>query len=280
MEGAMGGPGGEGDVAGGGIDKRPGANVLVPPKRGVGVTGPGPGKGSLTGGGLPRTTADLAPAPMVVPVVPLDDPQLQALASKVRDPNLPALTRDLSTMLGLFTKLRATKSQDTSFEVKGKEREQLVDTIAAVRGGLAALDGTNADAAAFTVAVHHKLEEVSPYLFQLNINAIESVEKWSTCNLTSLAMALEVLGKRATAYPADKTPALLEVAKVFKNDIADARLASNGTGTSLAALQGLRFPDFLEIAAIVEFLATSTPTHDQIIEAAKKAVLAKPHPWF
>jgi hypothetical protein len=121
---------------------------------------------------------------------------------------------------------------------------------------------------------------VSPYLFQLNISAIESLGGWSTCNLTSLAMALEVTGRRATAYPASEHAKLLEVAKVFAKDISNARLASNGTGTDISALMGLRFSDFLELAAVVEFIASSMPTHDEIITAASKAVIAKPTPDF
>src|SRR5882757_2060500 len=168
----MGGPGGDGSVDGG-LDKRPGANPAWSPSTGRVPDAAGmPGRASLTGGGLPRTTADLAPRPAALIASALDDPQLNALASKVRDPKMDPLLRDLATVLALFTKLKTTKSQDTSFEVKGKDREELIDGIATVRGELAGLAANDADAAAFTVAVHHKLEEVSPYLFQLNIKTI------------------------------------------------------------------------------------------------------------
>jgi hypothetical protein len=160
--------------------------------------------------------------------------------------------------------------------VKGKDRETMVAGIAAVRVDIAALSNpTDENVAAFVVAVNHKLEEIAPYHFQLNIPTIESAGGWSTCNLTSLAMALEVTGKSASAYSASEHPKLLSVARVFRGDIAQARLASNGTGTDITSLLGLRLPDFLELAAVVEFLTSETPSHEEVVAAATRAVADK-----
>lgn len=227
----------------------------------------------------PAGTATTAAAPPIR--AKLEDPTIVALAAKVHDPKLDALLFDIATVLALDKKLRPTKTLATRFEVKGKERAQLVDTIGAVRAGLAQLSSpSDPNVAAFKIEVNHRLEEIAPYHFQLNIPTIESVGGWSTCNLTSLAMTLEVLGKGASAYPATEHKKLLAVAEVFKSDIAQARLATNGTGTDLSSLTGLRFPDFLELAAVVEFIGSAEPTRDEIVAAAAKAVTVKGQSWF
>jgi len=203
----------------------------------------------------------------------LEDPQLLALATKVHDPKLDQLLLDLGGMLALSKTLRETRSLETRFEVKGKDRATMVAGIGVVRSGLDGLSNpSDVDVAAFKVGVNHKLEEVAPYHFQLNIPTIESAGGWSTCNLTSLAMALEVIGKGASAYPTSEHQKLLAVASTFRRDVAQARLTANGTGTDISSLMGLRLPDFLELAAVVEFITSAAPGRDEIVAAATRAV--------
>lgn len=210
------------------------------------------------------------------PVARLDDPALVGLAAKIHDPKLPPLLSEIAAVLALNQTLRTTRTVATRFEVKGNERAVMVDRIGVVRAQLAALGPSeDPNVAAFRVAINHRLEEIAPYHFQLNIPTIESAGGWSTCNLTSLAMCLEVLGIGASSYPVSEHEKLLAVANVFKNDIAQARLAAGGTDASLTSLMGLRFPDFLELAAVVEFVASAEPGHDEIVAAAVKAVLQK-----
>ena len=244
----------------------------------------------------PTPVADHAPVPVVAhdtpaPVTPaptakLGDPALLALAAKVHDPHLDTLLSHIASVLALDTKLRATRSIDTYYEDAGPDREELVHEIGLVRGGLAALTASGPDVDAFKVAVNHKLEEVAPYHFQLNIKSIESVGGWSTCNLTSLAMALEVIGIGPSSYPSHFHDKLLAVAKVFHKDIAGdkdsknpgARLASHGRDASkLTSIMGLRFPDFLQLAAVVHKLKANEATDANIIAAANQAVMDKPH---
>jgi hypothetical protein len=206
----------------------------------------------------------------------LEDAELLELAAKIHAPTLDQLTRDVAGVLVLNKTLRATRSLETRFEVTATNRAMLVAGIRAVRTGLAALaNPSDPNIAAFIVAVNHRLEETAPYHFQLNIPTIESRGGWSTCNLTSLAMALETLGKGASAYPASEHPKLLAVARQFRADIAQARLAANGTAPDLSSLMGLRLPDFLQLAAVVEFITSETPSPEEIVAAATRAVDAK-----
>ncbi len=244
----------------------------------------------------PTPVADHPPVPVVAHDTPqsvapaftakLEDPALLALAAKVHDPHLDTLLSHIASVLALDTKLRATRSIDTYYEDAGPGREELVHEIGMVRGGLGALTASGPDVDAFKVAVNHKLEEVAPYHFQLNIKAIESVGGWSTCNLTSLAMALEVIGIGPSSYPSHFHDKLLAVSKVFHKDIAGdkdsknpgARLASHGRDASkMTSLLGLRFPDFLQLAAVVHKLGAKESTDANIIAAANEAVLDKPH---
>ncbi|MBV8756560.1 MAG: SH3 domain-containing protein [Deltaproteobacteria bacterium] len=203
----------------------------------------------------------------------LEDPALLALAGKVHDSHMDALLPTLASVLSLDADLRKTRDQSTYFEVKGANREKLVAGIGALRGQLAQLNQADPAAAAFVVAVNHKLEAVAPYHFQLNIKSVESVGGWSTCNFTSLAMALETIGIGAANYKAEKHPAMLAVAGVFYKDIGQARLASNGhDAAKMSSLQGLRLPDFMQLAAVVHALGGTEPTHDNIIAAANQVV--------
>jgi SH3 domain-containing protein len=247
----------------------------------------------------PTPVADRPAVPVAAhdtpqPVAPattakLEDPALLALAAKVHDPHLDTLLSHIASVLALDTKLRATRSIDTYYEDAGAGREDLVHEIGMVRGGLGALTASGPDVDAFKVAVNHKLEEVAPYHFQLNIKSIESVGGWSTCNLTSLAMALEVIGIGPSSYPSHFHDKLLAVAKIFHKDIAGdkdsknpgARLASHGRDASkLTSLMGLRFPDFLQLAAVVHKLGAKEATDENIIAAANQAVMDKPHISF
>src|SRR5262249_51790703 len=105
----------------------------------------------------------------------LEDPNLLELANRLHDPMLDQLKRDLGGVLALSKTLRATRSLETRFEVKARDRENFVAGIGAVRTDLAALSHpTDPSVAALIVAVNHRLEDIAPYHFQLNIPTVES----------------------------------------------------------------------------------------------------------
>jgi hypothetical protein len=221
-----------------------------------------------------KDTATNSPSFTPSPNAKVDDPQLLELAHKIHDPKIDLLLRDLGTVIELHATLARNKDS-YSKEVYGKDREVLIDGIATIHRDLEGLNAKDENVVAFTVAVNGKIQEISPYLFQYNIATIESRGGWSTCNMTALAMALEVTGRRATSYTASLHSKLLAVAEVFKGDISNARLASNGTKPDMASLYGLRFSDFLELAAVVEYISSATPSNSEISAAAAKAVAEK-----
>ena len=226
---------------------------------------------------------------MPPPGAKLDDATILALAQKVRGPSLDALLTDLGGVIALDRELRKGRNLDSRFEIHGAKREELVKGIGAVRHALANLDNSSPEVSALVVAVNHKLEEIAPYHFQLNISSVESVGGWSTCNFTSLAMAMEAVGVNATAYAESKQGQLLAVASVFRKDIEGeaatkheaARLTSAGRDASkMTSLLGLRLPDFLESAAIVHVLKDAEPTRENVINAADVVVGQKKYMSF
>lgn len=202
----------------------------------------------------------------------LSDPQLLALAAKVHDPHLQTLLEHIG---GLIEESKLAKKQtDVSNYMEytnAEHRDGLVRGIDVVRRELEQLDAKDPNVAPFKVAVYHEIERIAPYHFQKNIRAIETWDKakdkggkrqWTTCNLTSLAMCLEVVGINARKFPAEHNDLLEQVAKLFEGDINEGKddqgdpyqgavLTAKGKGTSLDKVRGFRLPDFLELAAIV-----------------------------
>jgi hypothetical protein len=201
----------------------------------------------------------------------LTDPTLLQLSAAIHDPRMAAL---LTNFGGIEKEAELAKKQTgvgSDMEYTNAEhREALVRGIGVVRGQLEQLDGNDAHVAAFKIAAYHEIERLAPYHFQKNIRAIETWDKaksaggkrqWTTCNLTSLAMCLEVVGISAHSFPKAHLPLLEEIAKQFEVDInagkddqgdpyAGAVMTEKGKGTSLDKVMGFRLPDFLELAAI------------------------------
>jgi hypothetical protein len=202
----------------------------------------------------------------------LSDPQLIALAAKVHDPHLQALLEHIG---GIMEESKLAKKQTDVGNymeyTNAEHRDSLVRGIDVVRRELEQLDGKDPNVAPFKIAVYHEIERIAPYHFQKNIRAIETWDKakdkggkrqWTTCNLTSLAMCLEVVGINARKFPAEHDDLLEQVAKLFEGDINEGKddqgdayqgavLTAKGKGTSLDKVRGFRLPDFLELAAIV-----------------------------
>lgn len=202
----------------------------------------------------------------------LSDPQLLALAAKVHDPHLQTLLEHIG---GILEESKLAKKQTDVANymeyTNAEHRDALVRGIDVVRRELEQLDAKDPNVAPFKVAVYHEIERIAPYHFQKNIRAIETWDKakdkggkrqWTTCNLTSLAMCLEVVGINARNFPAEHNNLLEQVAKLFEGDINEGQddqgdpyqgaiLTAKGKGTSLDKVRGFRLPDFLELAAIV-----------------------------
>jgi hypothetical protein len=125
------------------------------------------------------------------------------------------------------------------------------------------------------------LQELSPYHSQgRNVDILERGEKdrarahaggiaTRTCNVTSLSMALEGLGKGAKDYGGDRD-VVLAVAKVFHPELTAAQLVGGGSKGDFGALEALRLPDFMELAAIAQ-LAKGKTDEKSIMAAASDA---------
>jgi hypothetical protein len=221
----------------------------------------------------PAATATAADAAWTPPAGSrLSDPQLLALAAKIHDPHLQALLEHIG---GIMEESKLAKKQTDVGNymeyTNAEHRDSLVRGIDVVRGELEKLDAKDPNVAPFKVAVYHEIERLAPYHFQKNIRAIETWDKakdkggkrqWTTCNLTSLAMCLEVVGINSRKFPAEHEGLLEQVAKLFEGDINEGKddqgdayqgavLTAKGKGTSLDKVRGFRLPDFLELAAIV-----------------------------
>jgi hypothetical protein len=123
------------------------------------------------------------------------------------------------------------------------------------------------------------MNTLSPYYFQ-GLNIILEFDRkdkvtgkishvWNTCNITSLSMTLEALGKTSADY---KYQSLISpIAKVFKKDIDDK--AAGKVGTELA---GLRLPDYVAMAAIAWQMGYKTGNDAAILKGGNDAFNAIP----
>jgi hypothetical protein len=97
-------------------------------------------------------------------------------------------------------------------------------------------------------------------------------EPTRTCNVTSLAMALEGLGKGAADYTGNREN-VIAIAKEFKGDVAKADLVADKGKGDYGAVSALRLSDFLELAAIAKVMEQSGAKPDSagIMGAARTA---------
>jgi hypothetical protein len=202
----------------------------------------------------------------------LSDATLRDLAMKSNDPAVKEIAADLAGLVEASEKMRA-KITKYDHEEKGSARDKFVANIGEVRKKLAALKGE----AAFKAAAFRLIASIGPYYSQSrNIDILESPppEDTRTCNITSLAMALEGIGRSAASFTGSKEK-VQAAAKFYSHKItgdekskAGAVDAVNGQGVSWSQLVGMRLSDFLELAAI----ARSMPdTSDDGVKAGAKS---------
>ena len=181
------------------------------------------------------------------------DEEIARLGAALHDPKVDHLLLDLA---GVMTLEKELLKNPEAYEVHGKQRENMVAGIGTVRAQLLSLDATKPDVVKFQVAVNHLVERLSPYHSQVNIRTIESGQ-FTTCNVTSLAMSLETIGKNADSYKPSKRAQIVAVAKKYSGDVAKATNTNDGNAAAWESLRGLRLPDFMEFAAIAHELKTA-----------------------
>jgi hypothetical protein len=127
------------------------------------------------------------------------------------------------------------------------------------------------------------INDISPFYSQgRNTDLLEGKEQAAelgtstsvttrTCNITSLSMALEALGKSPNDYDSAKRGQIAAIAAAFQPEVASATLTVAGAGGDWDRVAGLRLSDFMQLAAIAEVLTSTRPKAAQLTAAAKTA---------
>lgn len=211
-------------------------------------------------GELPSGAAKLSDVALAGYLAGLHDPIADAAAGAVA--SCEAQAAELATHLD-------------AHEETGAGRDALVASIAHARAQIGLLDGAGLDEvsrAYVKAALYAIVTRCAPYYSQgRNIDVLETKTDTRTCNLTSLAMALEALGKSANDYAGSRDE-VLAVARYTPYAPRVNGKVAGGTG-SFGKLAALRLPDFLQLAAIAECLHGGTS--DAEIQAAAQLAWAR-----
>jgi hypothetical protein len=136
----------------------------------------------------------------------------------------------------------------------GTGRDELVTSIKVIHAHIEQLPE------ATRPALFRRVNALTPYYSQSpNMNLLEQgkPEDTRTCNITSLAMALEGLGKS----PKDYTGSKETIAGIAQFYDATVQTAEDHAGTSL---ETLRMPDYIQLAAIALEMGGKPPTQENI----------------
>ncbi len=232
-------------------------------------------------GEVPKPTPEVskespaAPAPQAGAGarIALKDPKLEKLVAASHSPAVEAVAADVAGLEKTFKSMKRSKYN----EELGVERDRLVELIGELRAKIARLDTGGLDEAAaaeLKARFHRALNAVTPFYYQ-HENIIleyskahhEKKDIFNTCNITSLSMALEALGKDTKHYK--RKELIPPIAEYFANDIANkadaaAKVADKG-------LLGLRLPDYIAMAAIARAMGYQQGTTKDIETAGKVA---------
>jgi len=199
----------------------------------------------------------------------VSDDELARLVADSHSPDAEAAAAQLAELEHSFAGLA---HNDRNEEI-GEGRDQLVAGFRSLREKVALLD------AALQPHFYRAMNAISPYYFQ-GLNIILEFDRknkvtgklehvWNTCNITSLSMTLEALGRSAADYKyLDLLP---PIAKVFSKDVDEK--AHDKVGSDLA---GLRLPDFVAMAAIVWQMKYRTGSEKAILAGGNAAFNSVP----
>jgi hypothetical protein len=168
-----------------------------------------------------------------------------------------AIETELNALAALQKK--AMGKRDTG-EESGAPRAELVERIGELRKAIKGIRDAELRAGYF-----ERLTAIAPFYTQYSNKAYlhtnVKIVNDSTCNITTVAMGLELLGKSAGDYIGDR--AKLEIVENW----VEGRIGSEINTDSA------RLPDFLQLACIVEKLGSvSDPTEEQLNEARRIAL--------
>ncbi|MET0237624.1 MAG: hypothetical protein ABW224_23465 [Kibdelosporangium sp.] len=170
----------------------------------------------------------------------------------------PAAVEAELTALAALQK-KAMHGRDTGEET-GASRTELVERIGELRKAIKGISDADMRAGYF-----ERLTAIAPFYTQYSnkafLHTTVKIVNDSTCNITTVAMGLELLGKSAGDYVGDR--AKLAIVEKW----VEGRIGSEINTDSA------RLPDFLQLAAIVEKLGSvSDPDEEQLNEARRVAL--------
>ncbi len=211
-----------------------------------------------------------APAAPRGPRPALADSALDALVAASHSPAAEAAAAELAALEATFKTLK----RDDHNQETGKGRDDLVAGFASLRTKVSALD------AALQPHFYRAINAISPYYYQGD-NIILEFDKfdketgkflkhiYNTCNITSLSMTLEALGKSPADYKYNHL--IGAVAGVHDKDVKTR--ARDKVGTELT---GLRLPDYVAMAAVIWKLGYKAGDKQAILDASNAAFEAVP----
>lgn len=229
----------------------------------------------------PTTGAPTTGAPGV-PAAGRAGGDLQQLISALGHPVAQRIGQDLAAIQQLSGELLSQEAGHSRTEEVGARRDQLVSAIAALRlalDGLGAAGLDEASARQLTALVNRALNDISPFYAQsTNMDLLEgkaqaeelgteTAYSTRTCNITSVSMALEALGKSPADHDPGRREAVALVAEVFAPEVRSAEHTAGGAG---AGLERLRMPDYVQLAAIAHVLGSGTG-RAAVLAAARSA---------
>jgi hypothetical protein len=217
-----------------------------------------------------------APPPIAAPAGPrpaVADSELEQLVAASHNPAVQAAAAELAQLEKQFAGLHHNDGNEES----GAGRDELVAGFRSLRAQVALLDP------ALQPHFFRAMNAISPYYYQ-GLNIILEFDRknkvtgklehvWNTCNITSLSMTLEALGRSAADY---KHPDLIPpIAEVFRKDIAG-KATDRASGKLGSTVAGLRLPDFVAMAAVAWQMGYKTGDEKAILKGGNDAFSAVP----
>jgi len=178
-------------------------------------------------------------------------------------PPEPDMEQDLADLQAKAKDLWENRSRG---EERGKGRDELVAGIRLLRENIAALDKSGGSADTVTTLstrMYRAIHDLAPFYAQsTNVDLLEgkvqakklgtkTSYETRTCNITATASAIEFCGRSSADYSGSQRK-IQAVARLYSSEISTAKM------TVGSKVNGLRLPDFLQLAAIAECLGSDT----------------------
>jgi hypothetical protein len=201
---------------------------------------------------------------------------LPEMIKALRNPAVDAAAAKLQELEQVYHSAKRFRGADGTAhgEMSGADREKVVAEIAELRKmvtGLATAGIPAKDVHALQATFYRAIDLVSPFFYQHNNAVLEystergqSKDLFRSCNITSLAMCLQALGKAPNSY--DQPARLARIRAFFHGELDKALELTNHD------LSGYRMPDVVGMAALAENLNTATPTQKDLEAAEGKAL--------